>query len=177
MNFAPIIETERLRLRAPRLEDFANSAAMWGNPEVIRYIGGRPFSEEEVWSRLLRYAGHWALLGFGCWVVEERSSGVFVGEAGFADYHRDIQPSIHGLPEVGWVLAPHAQGKGYATEAVRAALGWGQTRAGFERAVCLIHPENKPSLRVAFKCGFQQWRRTTYKGEATTLFERVRAAC
>ena len=61
---------------------------MWADPEVTRYIGGRPFGVEEVWTRLLRYAGHWALLGYGYWAVIEKSSGRFVGEAGLADFHR-----------------------------------------------------------------------------------------
>lgn len=56
----PAIETERLTLRGHRLEDFAESAAMWADPEVTRYISGRPFSAEEIWARLLRYVGHWS---------------------------------------------------------------------------------------------------------------------
>src|SRR5579864_5518349 len=88
----PVLETERLRLRGHRLEDFVQSAAMWGDPKVTQYIGGKPLTEEECWTRLLRYAGHWSLLGFGYWVAEEKASGNFVGEVGFADYKRDLQP-------------------------------------------------------------------------------------
>lgn len=54
----PILETERLRLRAHRLDDFAASAAMWADPIVTRYTVGKPQTSEEVWSRLLRYIGH-----------------------------------------------------------------------------------------------------------------------
>ena len=64
MPDAPAIETARLSLRAHALADFAESAAMWADPEVTRHIGGKPFSEEQSWHRLLRYVGHWALLGF-----------------------------------------------------------------------------------------------------------------
>jgi len=74
---------------------------------------------------LLRYAGHWALLGYGYWVAEEKSTGAFVGELGFADYKRDLQPALPEVPEAGWVLMPWAHGKGYATEAVRAIALWG----------------------------------------------------
>jgi RimJ/RimL family protein N-acetyltransferase len=56
--------------------------------------------------RLLRYVGHWAVLGFGYWVVEEKASGEFVGETGFADYRREMKPSLDGAPEIGWVLTP-----------------------------------------------------------------------
>lgn len=172
LSTAPALETERLTLRGHALGDFAESAAMWADPAVTRYITGRPSTEEEVWARLLRYAGHWALLGFGYWVVREKATGRFVGEVGFADFKRDLTPSIAGVPEAGWVISPWAQGKGYATEAVRAALGWGEARFGGSRTVCIIAPENTPSLRVAAKCGFQEVTRTTYKGEPSILFER-----
>ncbi|MEO8727646.1 MAG: GNAT family N-acetyltransferase, partial [Acidobacteriaceae bacterium] len=123
----PTIETSRLLLRPHRPDDFTASAAMWADPAVTRHIGGKPLSAQEVWARLLRYAGHWCWMGFGYWAIEEKASGTFAGELGFANYKRDI-PSIQDLPEMGWVLARTMQGKGYATEAVRAALAWGDTR-------------------------------------------------
>jgi RimJ/RimL family protein N-acetyltransferase len=61
----PVIETQRLILRGHRLEDFDALAAMWADPHVARFIGGKPATQEESWARLLRYAGHWRLLGFG----------------------------------------------------------------------------------------------------------------
>jgi RimJ/RimL family protein N-acetyltransferase len=168
----PVIETDRLRLRAHRQDDFAACAAMWAVPEVVRYIGGKPFTVEEVWARVLRYAGHWQWRGCGFWAREEKSTGVFAGDLGFAEFKRDIDPSIQGIPEIGWVLAPHAQGKGYATEAVRAIVAWGDHHFDQPRTVCLIHPENQPSLRVAEKCGYQQFHRTTYHGQPTIILER-----
>ena len=161
-------------MRGHRLDDFAACAAMWADPIVTRYIGGKPFSEEEVWARLLRYVGHWALLGFGYWAIEEKDTGEFIGELGFADFKRDMEPSIKGVPELGWVLASKAHGKGYATEAVRAAVAWGETHFGKARTVCIIHPENLASIRVAEKCGYKEFQHVTYKGHATLLFNRVR---
>ena len=168
----PVIETARLRLRAHRPGDFAACAAMWALPEVVRYIGGKPFTIEEVWARVLRYTGHWQWLGFGFWALEEKSTGAFAGDLGFAEFKREIEPSIQGIPEIGWVLAPHAQGKGYATEAVRAVVAWGDQHFDRARTVCLIHPENQPSLRVAEKCGYKEFHRTTYKGQPTLILER-----
>src|SRR5271166_6376740 len=100
----PILETERLTLRGHRLDDFPASAAMWADPVVTRHFGRKPFSEEESWTRLLRYAGHWDFLGFGYWVVQDKAAGTFVGEVGFADYKREIEPPLTGIPEIGWVL-------------------------------------------------------------------------
>ena len=163
----PTVATERLTLRPHRLEDFEACASMWADPAVTRFIGGKPHTREEAWSRLLRYIGHWSLLGFGFWAIEEQSTGEYIGEVGFADFHREIDPPITE-PEMGWVLSPRAHGKGYATEAVMAAL---RQQPSFE-PVCLIHPDNLASIRVAGKCGFAERCRTTYKGEPTILFGR-----
>jgi len=168
----PTIETERLRLRCPRLEDFESCAAMWADAVVTRYIMGKPATREESWARLLRYVGHWAVLGYGFWAVEEKTSGTYLGEIGFAEFQRDIQPPLVGVPEIGWVLAPHAQGRGNATEAVRAAVAWGDTRFGGARTVCLIHPENAASIRVAEKCGYREFHRTEYHGKPAIMLER-----
>jgi RimJ/RimL family protein N-acetyltransferase len=144
---------------------------------VTRYLGGKPLSEEEVWARLLRYLGHWAWMGFGYWVMEEKGSGGFAGEVGFSDWKRDIEPSLKDVPELGWVLATRVHGKGYATEAARAAIAWGDAHirtapSALGRTVCIIHPEHTRSIRVAEKCGFKEVQRTTYKGEPTILFAR-----
>jgi RimJ/RimL family protein N-acetyltransferase len=170
----PILETDRLKLRGHRLDDFPHSAAMWADPSVVRYVGGNPLTEEESWTRFLRYAGHWCLLGFGYWVVEEKATGKFAGEIGFADYKRDLEPSLKGIPEIGWVLASQAHGKGYATEAVRALTVWGDTHFGPVPTVCIIHPENHASIRVAERCEYREWRSTTYKNHSVKLFVRER---
>ena len=78
------------------------------------------YSAESGSTRLLRYAGHWWLLGFGYWVLQEKATGAFVGELGFAQWKRELEPAIQ-VPEAGWVLATAAHGKGYATEALKTA--------------------------------------------------------
>jgi RimJ/RimL family protein N-acetyltransferase len=173
MTAIPILETERLRLRPHRLEDFEESAAMWGDPAVTNMLGAKPYSKEEIWGRLLRHAGNWVMLGFGSWVVEEKTGGAFAGEMGFLDARREIEPRLTGLPEIGWAIAPRAQGKGYATEATRAALAWGDAHFGLRRTVCLINAANRPSIRVAEKCGYREWTRTTYRDNPSILFDRV----
>jgi RimJ/RimL family protein N-acetyltransferase len=170
---APVIETERLRLRGHRVEDFVSCAAMWADREVTRHISGRPFAPEETWTKLLRYVGHWTLLGYGFWAIEERASGRFAGEAGFADFKRDMQPSLDGTPEIGWVLAPWAHGRGFATEAVRAAVAWGDAHFGpAVHTACITGPDNAASIRVAEKCGYREFARPTYKGEPVVMFRR-----
>jgi RimJ/RimL family protein N-acetyltransferase len=172
----PILETERLRLRGHRLDDFVLCAAMWADPAVTRHIGDKPLTEEESWARLLRYAGHWALLGFGYWVAEDKATGNYVGEIGFGELKRDMQPSLRGVPEIGWVLASNAHGRGYATEGVRAVVAWGDAHFRAARTACIIDPENLPSIRVAEKCGYREFQRTNYKGRPTIVFVREPSA-
>src|ERR1700681_3142536 len=144
---------------------------MWSDPRVTAYITGHPSTTELSWARLLRYAGHWALLGYGYWAIEERAGGAFAGELGFADYHRAIEPPLDGVPELGWVLAPEFSGRGYDTEAVRAVTAWGDVHfAG--RTACLIDPRNLASIRVAEKSGFHESLRTLYHGQPAILYER-----
>jgi RimJ/RimL family protein N-acetyltransferase len=171
----PILTTARLTLRAHAAGDLDECAAMWADPMVTRYIGGKALSREEVWTKLLRYRGHWAVLGFGFWVVQETTSGRFAGEVGLADFKRDIQPSLDGSPEAGWVLASWAHGQGFATEAVRAVHGWSERHLPSARTFCVVHPANLASIRVAEKCGYRECARTTYKGDPVTVFERPAA--
>jgi RimJ/RimL family protein N-acetyltransferase len=172
LSAAPILETDRLRLRAHTAEDFAASAAMWGDPDVTRFIGGRPFTREECWTRLLRCAGHWALMGFGFWAVEERATGKFIGEAGFMDFRRDIEPPVVDIPEAGWAFAPEAHGRGIATETTRALMAWGDAHFGARATTCLIDEGHTASIRVAEKCGYREWRRVKYHGQDEILFLR-----
>ena len=172
MPAIPTIESERLRLRGHTVADFEHSYAMWSDPDVIRYIRPKPFTREEVWSRLLRHAGLWAFVGYGTWVVEEKETRRFVGEVGFLNYQREFQPPIEIAPEIGWVLVAPAHGKGYATEAVQAAVQWGDKHLQAPRTSCIITRENTASIRVANKCGFREQQLVTYKGEPILLFTR-----
>jgi RimJ/RimL family protein N-acetyltransferase len=168
----PVVETARLTLRAHRLDDFDASFAMWSDPAVVRYIGGTPSTEQQAWSRMVNYAGHWALLGFGYWALEEKATGIFAGELGYANFHRDIAASMRGVPELGWALASRLHGKGYATEAVRAAVAWGDVRFGPARTVCLIDANNLASIRVAQKCGYAVFEETIFHEQPTLFLER-----
>jgi RimJ/RimL family protein N-acetyltransferase len=172
-SFAPLIRTERLTLRAHRADDFEASFAMWSDPRVTRFIGGVPSTYQQSWSRVLTFAGLWSILGYGYWVIEETQTKRFVGEVGFADFKRDIVPSMRDVPEVGYALAPDAHGKGYATEALQAALAWGDEHLTSHRTVCMIAPENAPSIRVAEKCGYGIFERGTFAGNPALFLERV----
>lgn len=168
----PALETRRLVMRPPQIEDFDDIFAMWSDEEVVRHVTGIPFSREEAWARLLRNAGHWALLGFGHWVVREKHSSRFVGEVGFVQFRRGIDPTFDDAPETGWMLARSAHRQGYASEAVEAALQWAQRRWPDGRTVCVIAPENEASLTLARKFDYVETGRVSYKGGPTVVLER-----
>lgn len=121
---------------------------------MVRHIGGRVSTRSESWGRMLRFPGLWALLGHGYWTLEERETGAFAGQVGFADFKRDLSVDISGIPEAGWVLSPSVHGRGYATEAMGAALEWADATLGASRTCCLIDPDNAASLNVARKLGY-----------------------
>jgi RimJ/RimL family protein N-acetyltransferase len=148
VSTVPELITERLLMRGWRDEDFEPWAAILGDPLVARGLGQdagmTPF---EAWRDMVIMAGHWALKGYGNWVLEERDSGELVGRAGL--YYPPDWPEL----EVGWTVAREHWGKGYAPEAARAAAAWGTEHLRLRHIVSLIHPSNEQSIRVAEKLG------------------------
>ena len=171
---APPLESARLRFRAHRLADFDASAALWADPIVVRHISGRASTRAESWSRLVRYVGHWRLLGFGYWAVEEKATGAFIGEVGFADYKRDITPPLGPLPEAGWVLSSVVHGRGFGSEAVAALHDWGDAHLAAEATCCIVAPDHAASIRLAENNGYRHIRDADYLGETVRVFERPR---
>ena len=170
----PALTTERLTLGPHAIDDFPDMVEMWSDPVVVKHFGGVPSTAQECWARQLRYAGLWPLVGFGYWRIRQRDTGRFVGEAGFAEFRRDITPSIVGTPEAGWVLAPWAHGQGFAQEAARAIFAWADGVLKAPRTVCMIAPENAPSLALAARLGFTPFAEARYRGEPTVVLERRR---
>jgi len=146
----PGIETERLILRPWRADDVAPNTAMLSDPGTARFItpDRRPVNDElSGWRNAAIMAGHWALHGFGMFVVEEKSSGLFTGRVG-----PWIPPTWPGF-EVGWGIAKEFRGKGYAVEAARAAIDWVFANFEIDQVIHSIDPENAASQAVARRLG------------------------
>lgn len=142
------LQTERLTLRMLHESDLDAYAEMCGDAEVMRYIGdGKPMDRGLAWRNLAMMLGHWTLRGYGLWAAEERSSGVLVGRVGF--WRPEGWPDF----EIGWMLRRSYWGRGYATEAARAALRYAFTEMGRPHVISLIHPDNAASVRVAERVG------------------------
>ncbi|MFN3314815.1 MAG: GNAT family N-acetyltransferase, partial [Hyphomonas sp.] len=122
--------------------------------DVTRFIGGKPRSRQDAWFALLRGAGLWALKGFGYWVVTDRQTGAFLGEAGFADFQRGLNDELVSGPEAGWAFAPETWGRGIASEAVHAIHQWLDTSRP-QPSCCIIEPDNAASVRVAQRAGYR----------------------
>lgn len=163
------IGTERLTMVPHGVADYDDLRQMWGDPAVVRLLGGVPGTAEDSWARLLRYAGNWALLGHGFWCVRRRDTGAYVGDVGYLEAKRTGVEGFDGDPEIGWSLNVAAYGQGFATEAVVAALEWGEGR--FARTVAMINPQNTASEAVARRCGFGWFAAGTYKDAPTGLWE------
>jgi RimJ/RimL family protein N-acetyltransferase len=168
----PLIETARLRLREYRESDLDAHSAMLADPEFVRHIGGTVLSREETWRKMLCGPSLWAMLGYGYWTIERKEDGAVIGQAGFADFKRAMEPSIEGIPEMGWIIAPQGQGKGYASEAVMAGLAWADQALGRREIVAIIDAANAPSIRIAEKAGFSVREEALYKGAPILLFRR-----
>jgi len=146
----PVIETSRLILRVWRASDIAPNTAMLSDPGTARFItpDRKPVTEELVgWRNAAVMAGHWALHGFGMFVIEEKSSGEFVGRVG--PWHPPGWPGF----EVGWGIAKAFRGQGYAVEAARAAITWTFQTLDVDRIIHCIDPENMASQGVARRLG------------------------
>jgi RimJ/RimL family protein N-acetyltransferase len=172
MTNIPVLETPRLRLRPFRASDLDAQQAAMTDPQVYRFLGGTPAAREETWRKILASPGLWVLLGYGYWAAERREDGAYLGQIGFADFKRDMRPGIEGIPEMGWIMAREAQGRGYATEAVLAALAWADEALGGGEVVAIISHDNKASIRIAEKGGFTVREEAVYKGEPILLFRR-----
>ena len=147
---APTIETARLQpARPPRRRPRGLRRAVGRSGGDAPHQRRAPFTREEVWARLLRHVGHWSLLGHGFWPVEEPATGAFVGEVGLADFKRDRSSRRLTAPEAGWVLAPGGTARGYAIEAMTAALAWTEAAMGFVETCASSSPANAASLAVA----------------------------
>jgi RimJ/RimL family protein N-acetyltransferase len=167
-----MITTDRLILRPHTLQDTDAIFQLATDPAVMQFIRGLPVSREEAWHRLLRYAGHWSLLGFGMFAVVERTGGRFIGDVGLADFQRGLGTDFDGTPEAAWVFTGASHGHGYAFEAMTAALDWFDGQSSAARRVCIIDPDNAASIRLAAKLGFKHYGDARYRGADVGKYER-----
>lgn len=171
MGIMTVLETERLVLRPLTGADFEDYAAMLADPEVsgrlAEKVGGSP---ADAWRSLAMFIGHREIRGYSHWALVEKATGRFVGRAG------PWRP--HGFPGlgVGWCLARPHWGKGYATEAARAALGYCFTELDAPEVICIILRGNTRSIAVAERIGHRHLRDIDYRGQTVHVYGQRRGA-
>jgi ribosomal-protein-alanine N-acetyltransferase len=141
----PTLETERLRLRAPKASDFEAYADFRTGPRAL-YAGG-PFSRAEAFEQLAALVGHWLLRGYGRWMVAQKDSDRPLGVVGL------YYPDDWLEPEIAWSVFDEAEGQGIAQEAALAARGYAYETLGWTTAVSLIDPRNTRSAALAERLG------------------------
>jgi RimJ/RimL family protein N-acetyltransferase len=173
MISAPTLTTPRLILRAHTRADYDALHAVWSDPITTKFIGRRPSTAQDSWFRIMRYLGHWPMMGYGYFALCDKETGNYIGDVGIANHKRGLHPDFDDAPETGWVIAPSAFGKGYATEAMMAVLDWYETTQGKTRTVCMIETPHKNSHNVATKLGYQPFANILIGDDPITLLERL----
>jgi RimJ/RimL family protein N-acetyltransferase len=169
---APLLVTERLELWLPVQADIAAMYAIVADPATRRFLPPTQ-TRGDHFERFSRNAGSWLLYGYGSFMLRERGGGL-IGNAGVFHTIRGLGEDFDDQPEAGWVLRADKVGQGLAREAMSAALAWFDREHGPRRVVCMIAPENAPSLALAERLGFDPIRETQLPdGAAVRLFERL----
>jgi RimJ/RimL family protein N-acetyltransferase len=152
MDHIPVIITERLRMRGWSDADLGEFARMNADPRVMEFMPARLTSEESD-ALAARICGHWTSHGFGLWAIEVRDGARFIGFVGLAVPRFDAKftPCV----EVGWRLAAGHWGRGYATEAARAALEFGFEQLRLPEIVSFTTVANARSRRVMDRIGMR----------------------
>jgi RimJ/RimL family protein N-acetyltransferase len=143
---SPRLETERLILRVPALEDLDRWAELMADAAAARFIGGVA-PKTFVWRMIMSMVGAWQVAGFAMFSVIEKESGRWVGRVG------PWQPYAWPGTEVGWSLHPDAWGKGYAVEAAAASMDFAFDVLGWTNVIHLVNPDNVRSAKVARRLG------------------------
>lgn len=148
MTAAPRLETGRLVLRAPTRADFPAIAGFYAG-EASRFVGG-PLDARPAWYWFSAGIGDWALLGFGSWAIEEKATGSLVGLVWLN------HPPGFPEREIGWLLLPAFEGRGFATEAATAARGYAYATLGWPTAVSYVSADNHRSAALARRLGARE---------------------
>jgi RimJ/RimL family protein N-acetyltransferase len=152
------LETERLVLRKPRLDDVDDLLELVADDEVMRWIGGEAGDRDATVEVVERWTARWERNGVGQFVIllDART----IGRVGLLIWDTRTwmtssyeEAGEHAQAELGWALTRRFWGHGYATEAARAARGWAYEKGGVERLISLIAPDNARSIRVAERLG------------------------
>ena len=142
----PELTTARLRMRAPREDDYPVYQAFYTDADASHFYGG-PMTASNAWKQLAMEVGHWYLKGYGMWSLELRSTAEMIGGCGF------WWPSGWPRPELTWWLIPAARGSGFATEASNTAIDYAYQTLGWSAVETHIDDGNKAAHKLVLRLG------------------------
>jgi len=168
----PFLTTERLDLWLPRPSDLHAMHAIVTHLSTGRFLGPNAELHEHA-TRFTRGAGSWFLYGYGPLMVRLRGQEQLIGNCGVFHTFRGLGEDFDDNPEAGWIVGADHTGQGLGGEAMQAILAWFDREHGPRRIVCMIAPDNRPSLALAAKLGFVTMGEAKLPdGAAVCLFER-----
>jgi len=165
------IETERLLLRPPAIEDFDDLHALTASPEMREHLSGFSHVEDD-YKRLLSTIGGWATFGFGAFSVIERETGEYVGNCGIFRMLRGLGDGFDCHPEAGWYAGNSPRGRGVGREAMTGTTPLFAAMPAMRRTGCMISPGNKSSEAIAAKRGYRPTRMAEHRGDPVQLYAR-----
>ena len=161
----PTLETERLLLRAFRLETDFDAYAAFYESDITQYYGG-PLNREQSWRTIASMMGHWLLRGYGPWAVEEKTSGAFCGLVGL--YNPEGWPER----EITWAIIEAKQRQGFAREAAQRAKRYARDELGWDSVASCIAAGNVASIELAKKMGAHLHRKAAHPRHGEMLIFR-----
>ena len=145
MTAVPVLETERLRLRAAEMRDFEVYADYCAS-DRSHTVGG-PFTRDEAFSQLCAIAGQWQIYGYGRWIIADKDSEAALGATGV--FHPVTWPE----PEIAWTVFADAEGKSIAFEAATVARDHVYDVLGWPTVISCITDVNTRSIALAERMG------------------------
>jgi ribosomal-protein-alanine N-acetyltransferase len=182
-----VLETDRLILRHFTADDLDDLAAIYADPDVMRYIGEGATKTREETAAMMEFAfidnrHAWSLATlarlpqlsraierdahFSLWATVYKPDNKLIGRCGLLSWDLDGRKEV----EVGYVLAKAYWGRGLATEAARASRDYGFDTLGFDRLISVIRPDNLASQRVADKNGMRYEKDVDAKGVVARVY-------
>ena len=147
---AIILETKRLTLRHQVMDDLDDLFALYSDPEIRKYFPDSVKNYEDTKEELEWFMnGHPEHPELGLWAMVHKETGKFIGRCGLLPWEIDGKPEI----EIAYLIDKAYWNQGLATEAAQGLLQNGFEKLKLSRMICMMHPDNTASQRVAEKIG------------------------
>ena len=161
-----IISTPRFFLREKLPSDAMDMYELNADPEVLKYTGDKPFSDQQDALNFILGYDHFKKNGFGRWVIVDRETTAYLGWCGFKKHS-------NGMIDLGYRIKRQHWGKGIASESAKACLDYGFTTLKFDKIVGRSASSNLASIRILEKIGMKFWKKDSCDGIQDALWYQI----